>query len=165
MIAVLVCIIPLFRLFCQRKAPAGPLIWPGCRPACKAVSALLASGKHWINRLHRSGNFPSFSGCIWPPVMPGVFSYIHSHAQEGRSLRTVPLAYRKDIERDREKRDISFPSCAAASDRHPERTPAYRSPTASADSHRRWRGYPAWWASPAGWAGKAHPACRAPQEW
>ena len=77
----------------------------------------------------------------------------------GKRRALLDYMKKKDIERYREKRDISFPSCAAASDRHPVRTPAYRSPTASADSHRRWRGYRVWWASPA--AG----ACRAPREW
>ena len=158
MIAALACIIPSFRLFCQRKLRSGRSSDPALRPMYRDVfPCSLLENLGYSSALAR--RFSRFLPSLWPPVMPGAFSYLHRHAQEGRSLRTVPLAYRKDIERYREKRDISFPSCAAASSRRPERTPAYRSPTASADSHRRWRGYRVWWASPA--AG----ACRAPREW
>ena len=159
MIAVLACIIPSFRLFCQRKTPDGSLICPGSPPHLQERFHLFNSGKSWIFLCIGPEIFPLYPKPLAPGSAGGLFHMCSRMQQKGRSLQTVPLAYRKDIERYREKRDISFPSCAAASDRHPERTPAYRSPTASADSHRRWRGYRVWWASPA--AG----ACRAPREW
>lgn len=126
---------------------------------CQERFPLFTSGKSWIFLCIGPEIFPLYPKPLAPGSAGGLFHMCSRMQQKGRSVGTVPFAYRRDIERYREKRDISFPSCAAASDRHPVRTPAYRSPTASADSHRRWRGYRAWWASPA--AG----ACRAPREW